>query len=53
MANRNIEATHKAIKQIIEEVNVSDDNFKVIELDLSSLKSVKKCAMAVKTVFSE
>lgn len=53
MANRNIEATHKAIKQITEEVNASDDNFKVIELDLSSLKSVKKCAMAVKTVFSD
>lgn len=53
MANRNIEASQKAIKQIVQEVNASEDNFKVIELDLSSLKSVKKCALAVKTVFSE
>lgn len=53
MANRNMEATQQAIEQIIKEVNVSDDNLKAIQLDLSSLKSVRKCAMAVKTVFSE
>ncbi|CAH0714584.1 unnamed protein product, partial [Brenthis ino] len=53
MANRNMEATQQAIELIIKEVNVSDDNLKAIQLDLSSLKSVRKCAMAVKTVFSD
>lgn len=52
-ANRNLEATQKAIEDIVKETNVSEENLKSIQLDLSSLKSVKKCALAVKTVFSE
>lgn len=53
LANRNMEATQEAIKQIVKEVNASEDNLKSIHLDLSSLQSVKKCAAAIKTVFSE
>lgn len=53
MANRNMEATQAAIEQIVKETNASEENLKAIHLDLSSLKSVKQCAMAVKTVFSE
>ncbi|CAG4949163.1 unnamed protein product [Colias eurytheme] len=52
-ANRNMEATQKAIKQIVEETNASEDNLKAIELDLASLHSVKKCASSVKAVFSD
>ncbi|XP_032515332.2 WW domain-containing oxidoreductase [Danaus plexippus] len=52
-ANRNLEATQKAIEDIVKETNVSEENLKSIQLDLSSLKSVKKCALAVKTVFSD
>ncbi|XP_049868399.1 WW domain-containing oxidoreductase [Pectinophora gossypiella] len=52
-ANRNMEATQQAIQQIVKETNCSEDNLKAIHLDLGSLKSVKKCALAVKTVFSD
>lgn len=52
-ANRNMEATLKAIESIIKETNASEDNLKPIELDLSSLQSVKKCAATVKTLFSD
>ncbi|XP_045495207.1 WW domain-containing oxidoreductase-like [Colias croceus] len=52
-ANRNMDATQKAIKQIVEETNASEDNLKAIELDLASLHSVKKCASSVKAVFSD
>lgn len=53
LANRNMEATQQAIEQIVKETKISEDNLKSIHLDLSSLNSVKKCAMTVKTVFSE
>ncbi|CAH2108517.1 unnamed protein product [Euphydryas editha] len=53
LANRNMEATQQAIEQIVKETKTSEDNLKSIQLDLSSLNSVKKCAMAVKTVFSD
>ncbi|CAH4029370.1 WW domain-containing oxidoreductase [Pieris brassicae] len=53
LANRNMEATKKAIEEIIKETNVSEDNLKAIHLDLMSLNSVKKCALAVKAVFSD
>lgn len=53
MANRNMEATKKAMADIVKETNASEDNLKSIHLDLASLESVKKCAMTVKTVFSE
>lgn len=52
-ANRNMEATQKAMEDIVKETNVSEDNMKAIHLDLASLQSVKKCAAAVKTLFSE
>ncbi|XP_038214899.1 WW domain-containing oxidoreductase-like [Zerene cesonia] len=52
-ANRNIDATQKAIKQIVEETNASEDNLKAIEIDLASLQSVKKCASSVKAIFSD
>lgn len=52
-ANRDMEATQKAIESIVEQTNCSEDNLKAIHLDLSSLQSVKRCAMAVKTLFSE
>ncbi|CAH2267563.1 jg11852 [Pararge aegeria aegeria] len=53
LANRNMEATQTAIEQIVKETNTSDENLKAIHLDLSSLKSVKQCARAVKTIFSD
>lgn len=53
MANRNLEATQEAIASIIKETNASEDSFKAIHLDLASLQSVKKCALAVKPLFSE
>ncbi|XP_068632667.1 WW domain-containing oxidoreductase isoform X2 [Battus philenor] len=53
MANRNMEATQKAIEDIVQSTNASEDNLKFIHLDLASFQSVKKCAMAVKTVFSD
>ncbi|XP_023940101.1 WW domain-containing oxidoreductase [Bicyclus anynana] len=53
LANRNMEATQVAIEKIVKETNASDENLKAIHLDLSSLKSVKQCARAVKTVFSD
>ncbi|KPI92886.1 WW domain-containing oxidoreductase [Papilio xuthus] len=53
MANRNMEATKKAIADIVKETNASEDNLKSIHLDLASLESVKKCAMTVKTIFSD
>lgn len=52
-ANRNMEATQQAIKDIVAETNASEDNLKAVHLDLASLQSVKKCALAVKTLFSE
>ncbi|XP_041988525.1 WW domain-containing oxidoreductase-like [Aricia agestis] len=52
-ANRNLEATQQAIEQIIIETNASEESLKSIHLDLSSLQSVKKCALAVRTVFSD
>lgn len=52
-ANRDLEATQKAIEDIVQETNCSEDNLKAIHLDLGSLQSVRKCALAVKTVFSE
>lgn len=52
-ANRNMEATQQAIDTIAKETKASEDNLKSIHLDLSSLQSVKKCAHAVKAVFSE
>lgn len=52
-ANRNMEATDKAIKEIVKETNASEENLKSIYLDLASLESVKQCAQAVETVFSE
>ncbi|XP_026500149.2 WW domain-containing oxidoreductase [Vanessa tameamea] len=52
LANRNMEATQQAIEQIVKDTKVSEDNLKSIYLDLGSLNSVKKCAMAVRTVFS-
>ncbi|CAK1540685.1 unnamed protein product [Leptosia nina] len=53
LANRNMEATQEAIKQIIEETNASEDNLKSIHLDLTSLQSVRKCALSVKALFSD
>ncbi|XP_045447386.1 WW domain-containing oxidoreductase [Melitaea cinxia] len=53
LANRNMESTQQAIEQIVKETKISEDNLKSIHLDLSSLNSVKKCAMTVKTVFSD
>lgn len=53
LANRNMEATQQAIEQIVKETKISEDNLKSIHLDLSSLNSVKKCALTVKTVFSD
>ncbi|CAB3223181.1 unnamed protein product [Arctia plantaginis] len=52
-ANRNMESTHKAIEDIVKETNASEDSLLSIHLDLSSLQSVKKCASAVKTLFSD
>ncbi|KAG6445734.1 WW domain-containing oxidoreductase [Manduca sexta] len=52
-ANRNMEATNEAIKQIVQETNACEDNLKAIHCDLSSLESVKKCALAVPTVFAK
>ncbi|XP_028030259.1 WW domain-containing oxidoreductase isoform X2 [Bombyx mandarina] len=52
-ANRNMEATDKAIKEIVKETNASEENLKSIYLDLASLESVKQCAQAVETVFSD
>ncbi|XP_072938841.1 WW domain-containing oxidoreductase-like [Epargyreus clarus] len=51
-ANRNMESTQKSIEDIVRETNASEDNLKSVHLDLSSFQSVKKCAMAVKTIFS-
>lgn len=51
-ANRNMENTQRAIQDIIKETNASEDLMKAVHLDLSSLQSVKKCALAVKTMFS-
>ncbi|KAJ2950168.1 hypothetical protein O0L34_g11525 [Tuta absoluta] len=53
LANRNMEATQKAMADIVKETNCNEDNLKAIQLDLSSLKSVKKCAQSVKTLFSD
>lgn len=53
LANRNLEATQKAIEDMVKETNASEDNLKAVHLDLSSLQSVRKCAMAVKTLFSK
>lgn len=53
MANRNLEATQKAIEDIVRDTNASEDNLKYTYLDLASLESVKKCASTVKTIFSE
>ncbi|CAH2076852.1 unnamed protein product, partial [Iphiclides podalirius] len=53
MANRNMEATQKAIDDIVRETNASEDNLKSTYLDLASLESVKKCASTVKTIFSD
>ncbi|KAI5639899.1 short chain dehydrogenase domain-containing protein [Phthorimaea operculella] len=53
LANRNMEATQKAMVDIVKETNCNEDNLKAIHLDLCSLKSVKKCAQAVKTLFSD
>ncbi|XP_026315434.1 WW domain-containing oxidoreductase isoform X2 [Hyposmocoma kahamanoa] len=52
-ANRDLQATQKAIEDIVQQTNCSEDNLKAIHLDLGSLQSVRKCAMAVKTVFSD
>ncbi|XP_013185278.2 WW domain-containing oxidoreductase [Amyelois transitella] len=52
-ANRNMEATQKAIEDIVKETKASEDNLKAIHLDLASLQSVKRCALQVKTVFSD
>lgn len=52
-ANRNLEATQAAIKSIVQETNACEDNLKSIFLDLASLRSVKKCALAVKALFSD
>lgn len=52
-ANRNLEATQLAIKEICRETNAAEENLKMVHLDLASLQSVRKCALAVKTMFSE
>ncbi|CAH2991111.1 unnamed protein product [Chilo suppressalis] len=52
-ANRNMESTQQAIKNIVRETNADEENLKAIHLDLASLQSVKKCALAVKTMFSD
>ncbi|CAG9785741.1 unnamed protein product [Diatraea saccharalis] len=52
-ANRNMESTQQAIKNIVRETNADEENLKAIHLDLASLQSVKKCALAVKTLFSD
>ncbi|XP_050668741.1 WW domain-containing oxidoreductase isoform X1 [Leptidea sinapis] len=52
LANRNMEATEAAIKQIVKETNACEDNLKAVHLDLSSLQSVKQCAAAVKAIFA-
>lgn len=52
-ANRNMESTQQAIQTIVQETKASEDDLKSIHLDLTSLQSVKKCAAAIKTVFSE
>ncbi|XP_063530857.1 WW domain-containing oxidoreductase [Cydia strobilella] len=53
LANRNMEATQTAIENIVKETNAAQENLKAIQLDLSSLQSVKKCATMVKTLFSD
>ncbi|XP_026732605.1 WW domain-containing oxidoreductase [Trichoplusia ni] len=53
LANRNMEATQQAIKRIVKETNASEDDLKSIYLDLASLQSVRKCALAVKALFSD
>ncbi|KAL0881099.1 hypothetical protein ABMA27_002222 [Loxostege sticticalis] len=52
-ANRNLEATQLAIKEICRETNAAEENLKMVHLDLASLQSVRKCALAVKTMFSD
>ncbi|KAJ8721338.1 hypothetical protein PYW07_002113 [Mythimna separata] len=52
-ANRNMESTQQAIQTIVQETKASEDDLKSIHLDLTSLQSVKKCAAAIKTVFSD
>lgn len=47
-ANRNMKATAEAIKNIVSETNVSVSNLTAVHLDLSSLESVKKCAMEIR-----
>lgn len=47
-ANRNMEATKKAIQDIVKETNAGADNLKAVELDLASLKSVKKFALEIR-----
>ncbi|KAL4713346.1 hypothetical protein ACJJTC_006814 [Scirpophaga incertulas] len=51
-ANRNMESTQKAIKEIVKETNADEENLKAVHLDLASLESVKKCALSVETLFS-
>lgn len=51
-ANRNMESTQTAIEEIVKETKPSEDNLKTVHLDLASLHSVKKCALAVKTITS-
>lgn len=50
-ANRNMEATAEAMRNIIKETDVSEDSLKAVHLDLSSLQSVKRCAIEVMSRF--
>lgn len=52
-ANRNMNATKEAINNIVKETNASEDDLFSVHVDLASLKSVKKCTLAVKTLFSK
>lgn len=48
-----MEATQKAIEDIVKETKASEENLKAIHLDLASLQSVRQCALAVKALLSE
>ncbi|CAH1646503.1 unnamed protein product [Spodoptera littoralis] len=52
-ANRNMESTKEAIQKILQETKASEDDLKAVHLDLCSFESVRKCAAAVKSMFSD
>ncbi|GBP18402.1 WW domain-containing oxidoreductase [Eumeta japonica] len=52
MANRNIDSTKEAIKNIVKETNAPESNLMFLQLDLSSLHNVKTFSEQVATIFS-